>query len=139
LQGTRGGFGAAAALPGPDLNATSRWGRWTSFETCGGPEGFRLAAIECPNEVFAQDELAELAKSIADFRANTVVWRSDPRWPGTTGNPVDLAAAKVNLLDESPDVYVCWPAPMIEAAYAALTAARVAREQIHTECFSTTA
>jgi ferredoxin-NADP reductase len=40
------------------------------------------------------------------------------------------------MLDESPDVYVCGPPPMIEAAYAALTAAGVPPEQICAERFS---
>jgi hypothetical protein len=70
----------------------------------------------------------------AGLRADTLVWQPDPRWTGATGNPVDLAAAEVQMLDESPDVYVCGPPPMIEAAYAALTAAGVPREQIHEIC-----
>ena len=36
---------------------------------------------------------------------------------------------QVQMLDESPDVYVCGPPPMIEAAYVTLTAAGVPREQ----------
>ena len=89
-------------------------------------------------EAFAQGELAELAGSITDFRAETVVWQPDPRWTGAVGNPVDLAAAEVAVLDESPDVYVCGPPPMIEAAYTALTAAGVPHDQIYAERFLTT-
>jgi ferredoxin-NADP reductase/ferredoxin len=87
-------------------------------------------------EVYAQDELQELAASLPDFRFDTVVWQPDPEWTGATGNPVDLAAAEVSLLDEAPDVYVCGPPPMVDAAYAALTAAGVPQDQIHAERFS---
>ena len=42
------------------------------------------------------------------------------------------------MLDESPDVYVCGPPPLSEAAYTALTAAGVPREQIYAERFFST-
>jgi len=64
------------------------------------------------------------------------VWQREPDWSGATGNPVDLAAAEAALLDEWPDVYVCGPPPMVEAAYAALTAVGVPRDHIHAERFS---
>ena len=48
---------------------------------------------------------------------------------------VDLAAAEVSLLDEMPDVYVCGPPPMVDAAYVALGAAGVPEDQIHAERF----
>lgn len=127
-------FVAGGSGLSPVLSMLRRMAEW------GDPQPARLFfGVTHYTEVFAQDELAQLAQSIADFRADTLVWRSDPRWPGATGNPVDLAAAEVNLLGESPDVYVCGPPPMIEAAYAALTAAGVPGEQIHTERFFTTA
>ncbi len=43
------------------------------------------------------------------------------------------------MLDESPDVYVCGPPLMIEAAHAALTAAGMPHEQIHAERYSASA
>ena len=45
-------------------------------------------------------------------------------------------AGILTLLEETPDVYVCGPPPMVDAAYAALTAAGVPEEQIHVERFS---
>ncbi|CPR13211.1 2-polyprenylphenol 6-hydroxylase [Mycobacterium bohemicum DSM 44277] len=118
----------------PLLSMLRRMAEW------GDPQPTRLFfGLTYDTEVFAQDELRELADTMPGFRADTVVWRPDPRWPGATGNPVDLAAAEVQMLDESPDVYVCGPPPMIEAAYAALTAAGVPREQIYAERFFTTA
>ncbi|CQD06787.1 2Fe-2S iron-sulfur cluster binding domain-containing protein [Mycobacterium europaeum] len=118
----------------PLLSMLRRMAEW------GDPQQARLFfGLTRYTEVFAQDELAELAGLIPDFRADTAVWQPDPRWTGATGNPVDLAAAEVPMLDESPDVYVCGPPPMIEAAYTALTAAGVPRDQIHAERFFTTA
>jgi ferredoxin-NADP reductase/ferredoxin len=88
-------------------------------------------------EVFAQDEIAALCETLPDFEAVTVVWSPDPEWAGPVGNPVDLAAAEIALLDEMPDVYLCGPPPMMDAAVAALTAAGVPADQIHLERFST--
>ncbi len=118
----------------PILSMLRRMAEW------GDPQPTRLFfGLTHHTEVFAHDELRELADAMPGFRADTVVWHPDPRWPGTTGNPVDLAAAELNLLGESPDVYVCGPPPMIEAAYAVLTAAGVPRGQIYAETFVTTA
>jgi ferredoxin-NADP reductase len=118
----------------PVLSMLRRVAEW------GDPQQTRLFfGLTRSTEVFAQDELVELTNAMPDFRAETVVWQPDPGWTGATGNPVDLAAAEVQMLDEAPDVYVCGPPPMIEAAYTALTAAGVPREQIHTERFSITA
>ena len=88
-------------------------------------------------EVFAQDEIAAVAEALPDFRADTVVWNADPAWDGPVGNPVDLAAAEIALLEEMPDVYLCGPPPMMDAAVAALTAAGVPADQIHLERFAT--
>lgn len=90
------------------------------------------------SEVFAQDEIAALAETLPDFQADTVVWNPDPAWTGPVGNPVDLAAAEISMLDEMPDVYLCGPPPMMDAALVALTAAGVPADQIHLERFSST-
>ena len=86
-------------------------------------------------EVFAQDEIAELAQTLPEFEAHTVVWNPDPAWTGSVGNPVELAAAEIAMADEMPDVYLCGPPPMMDAAFAALTAAGVPEDQIHAERF----
>ncbi|MFN8070277.1 MAG: 2Fe-2S iron-sulfur cluster-binding protein [Mycobacterium sp.] len=88
------------------------------------------------SEVFAQDEIASLTESLPDFQAVTVVWNPDPAWDGAVGNPVELAAAEIAVMDEMPDVYLCGPPPMMDAAVAALTAAGVPADQIHLERFS---
>ncbi len=87
-------------------------------------------------EVFAQDEIAALTETLPDFQAVTVVWNPDPAWDGAVGNPVELAAAEIAVMDEMPDVYLCGPPPMMDAALAALTAAGVPADQIHLERFS---
>ncbi|MGO8848521.1 FAD-binding oxidoreductase [Mycobacterium sp.] len=118
----------------PLLSMLRRMAEW------GDPQQTRLFfGVTHHTEVFAQDELHELTQSMPDFRADTMVWQPDPGWTGAAGNPVDLAAAEVKALDESPDIYLCGPPPMIDSAFAALTAAGVPREQIHAERFFTTA
>lgn len=115
----------------PLLSMLRRMAEW------GDPQPARLFfGVTRHTEVFAQEELQALAASLPEFSFDTVVWHPDPQWPGATGNPVDLAAAEAALLDEWPDVYVCGPPPMVEAAYAALTAVGIPEDQIHAERFS---
>lgn len=115
----------------PLLSMLRRMAEW------GDPQPARLFfGVTRHTEVFAQSELAVLADSLPDFGYDTVVWHADPEWSGATGNPVDLAAAEAALLEEWPDVYVCGPPPMVEAAYAALTAVGIPEDQIHAEKFT---
>lgn len=115
----------------PLLSMLRRMAEW------GDPQPARLFfGVTRHTEVFAQDELQALAETLPEFRFDTVVWHPDPAWEGATGNPVELAAAEATVLAEAPDVYVCGPPPMVDAAYAALTAAGVPREQIHAEKFT---
>lgn len=119
----------------PLLSMLRRMAEW------GDPQQARLfLGVTRHSEVFAQDELAELTALLPDFRADTVVWHPDSAWDGAVGNPVELAAAEIAVFGgdsgEMPDVYVCGPPPMIDAAYAALTAAGVPEDQIHAERFS---
>jgi len=102
----------------------------------GDPQPARLVfGITRSTEVFARDEIAALAAALPDFRADTLVWTPDSDWDGPVGNPVELAAAEIALLDEMPDVYICGPPPMLDAAYAALEAVGVPDDQIHAERF----
>ncbi len=103
----------------------------------GEPQPARLFfGVTRHGEVFAQDEIAALVEALPEFRADTLVWNADPTWAGLVGNPVELAAAEIALLDEMPDVYLCGPPPMMDAAVAALTAAGVPADQIHLERFA---
>ena len=103
----------------------------------GDPQPARLFfGVTRHGEVFGQDEIAALAETLPDFDAETVVWNPDPSWAGAVGNPVELAAAELAMTDELPDVYICGPPPMTDAAVVALTAAGVPADHIHLERFS---
>jgi ferredoxin-NADP reductase/ferredoxin len=103
----------------------------------GEPQQARLFfGVTRHGEVFAQDEIAALSDVLPDFQADTVVWNPDPEWKGLVGNPVEMAAAEIAMMEEMPDVYLCGPPPMMDAAMAALTAAGVPADQIHLERFS---
>lgn len=115
----------------PLLSMLRRMAEW------GDPQPSRLFfGVTHHGEIYGQDEIAALADQLPDFRAETVLWNPDPQWAGATGNPVELAAAEVAVCDEMPDVYVCGPPAMVDAAYATLTAAGVPEDQIHAERFS---
>ena len=118
----------------PLLSMLRKMGEW------GDPQPARLFfGVTRHGEVFAQDEIDALRDVLPDFEAHTVVWNADDAWTGPVGNPVDLAAAEIAMLagdgGEMPDVYLCGPPPMMDAAFAALTAAGVPLDQIHAERF----
>ncbi|QLL05745.1 2Fe-2S iron-sulfur cluster-binding protein [Mycobacterium vicinigordonae] len=114
----------------PLLSMLSRMAEW------GDAQPARLFfGVTRHGEVFAQDQLRALGSALPGFQFDTLVWQPSPEWAGAAGNPVELAASEAALLDEYPDVYVCGPAPMVDAAYAELTAVGVPHEQIHAERF----
>ncbi|MGB8390776.1 FAD-binding oxidoreductase [Mycobacterium sp.] len=114
----------------PLLSMLRRMAEW------GDPQPARLFfGVTRHTEVFARDELQAIAAALPDFRADTLVWQPDPQWTGATGNPVDVAAAEASKLSEWPDVYVCGPPPMIDAAYVRLKAVGMPHTQIHSERF----
>lgn len=60
------------------------------------------------------DELAELEKRVAGLQVHTVVAKPGPGWDGALGLVTDLLDAEM-LGGGDADVYLCGPAPMVEA------------------------
>jgi len=44
------------------------------------------------------------------------VWQPGPGWTGTVGTPVNALAAALTGQTPTPDVYVCGPPAMVDAA-----------------------
>ncbi len=61
-------------------------------------------------------ELTEAGAQLADFAVTTSVWRPGPDWTGTVGTPVDTLAQALAANGTSPDVCVCGPPAMVDAA-----------------------
>ncbi len=61
-------------------------------------------------------ELAETGAQLTDFTVTTSVWQPGPDWTGTVGTPVDALAEALAGRTETPDVYVCGPPAVVDAA-----------------------
>lgn len=108
----------------------------------GDPQPVRLylgvtTAAELP-DLALLPELAEALDLLPGAVLEPCVWRPDGTWTGTAGTPVDALARDLAVLGGTagpgwPDVYVCGPPALVDAACAAAAAAGVPADQVHAE------
>lgn len=100
------------------------------------PQPARLYfGVNRSEELFCLDELAALQAELPQLDVTYCVWKSDDSWQGFCGTPVD--ALKKDLADAavSPDIYLCGPPALINAAEAAALAHGVPETQVFSERF----
>jgi NAD(P)H-flavin reductase len=86
-------------------------------------------------DLITDGPIDQLAAALPDFRAEVCLWTPNggDGWWGFTGTPVDAVKRDLAGLNEPPDVYVCGPPALIEAAEDALVAGGVPASQIFAE------
>jgi ferredoxin-NADP reductase/ferredoxin len=117
-----GGTGIA-----PLLSMLRRMAEW------GDPQPARLyAGFNDEDEVFGTDLFDKLDAELPDFRAEICVWKptGGGSWSGYRGTPVDALTRDLLNEPQAPDVYICGPPALIDAASDALTAHGVPATQI---------
>ncbi|SAK90199.1 oxidoreductase [Caballeronia calidae] len=87
------------------------------------------------SELFMLDELAQLQASMPQLQVTLCVWRAEENWGGFSGTPAD--ALKLALAEASacPDIYVCGPPALVNAARDAAVAEHVPAGQFVSERF----
>ena len=101
-----GGMGLA-----PMLSMMRRMAEWAE------PQPVRLfLGVGTDGEVPELPELAEAGAQLTDFEVTTSVWQPGPGWTGTVGTPVNALADALAGQTPTPDVYVCGPPAMVDAA-----------------------
>ena len=101
-----GGMGLA-----PMLSMMRRMAEWAD------PHPVHLfLGVGTDAEVPELPELAETGAQLTDFAVTTSAWQPGPDWTGTVGTPVDALAEALAGRTETPDVYVCGPPAMVDAA-----------------------
>ncbi|HZZ48105.1 MAG TPA: FAD-binding oxidoreductase [Pseudonocardia sp.] len=85
-----------------------------SLDTDPGQPVHLLYGVTTAADLCKLDELDELARRIPSLRVHTIVGSPDPSWQGQVGMVTDLLDATM-LRDGDADVYLCGPAPMVEA------------------------
>ncbi|HIH2657984.1 TPA: 2Fe-2S iron-sulfur cluster binding domain-containing protein [Burkholderia cenocepacia] len=88
------------------------------------------------SELFMLDELARLQAALPQLRVELCVWRPDGEWGGYRGTPVDVLRAALEEAGERPDIYVCGPPSLVQAARDAAVAAGVPDAQFASERFA---
>ena len=105
----------------------------------GDPQPVRLyLGVNTEAELPDLDLLPELAEAfdlLPDAALDRCVWHPDATWSGTTGTPADALARDLAAVPAGqwPDVYVCGPPALVDAASAACAAAGVPADQVHGE------
>jgi propane monooxygenase reductase component len=93
-----------------------------------------------PQDLFHQDELAELEQRMPNFRFVPALSECDEKdeWSGEQGLITDVVERCEQELGEV-DAYLCGPPPMVDAAIALLDAKGVPESQVYHDKFTTTA
>ena len=120
-----GGTGVA-----PLLSMLRRMADW------GDPQPTRLyAGFNNEDEVFGTDIFDELSTGLPDFKAEICLWKptTGGDWSGHVGTPVDALTRDLTNEQQAPDVYLCGPPALIDAAIDALSAHGVPATQIYSK------
>jgi ferredoxin-NADP reductase/ferredoxin len=86
-------------------------------------------------ELFCQAELQALQAELPQLQVIYCVWKPDEQWQGFSGTPVDALAQDLADATVMPDIYLCGPPKLIDAAEAAARAKGVPDRQVMSERF----
>jgi ferredoxin-NADP reductase/ferredoxin len=86
-------------------------------------------------ELFFQAELKALQAELSQLQVVFCVWKPDDNWQGFCGTPVDALAQDLADATVFPDIYLCGPPALLDAAEAAAKATGVPADQILSERF----
>ncbi|VWM19642.1 FAD-binding oxidoreductase [Burkholderia lata] len=88
------------------------------------------------SELFMLDELARLQADLPQLRVDLCVWRPGGEWGGLSGTPVDALRMALAQNETLPDIYVCGPPPLVQAARDVAMTAGVPDAQFASERFT---
>jgi ferredoxin-NADP reductase len=86
-------------------------------------------------ELFCQAELQALQAELPQLQVIYCVWKAEANWQGFCGTPVDALAQDLADASVLPDIYLCGPPALIDAAEAAAGAKGVPDKQVFSERF----
>lgn len=92
-----------------------------------------LCGANHPDELFGLDQIMGYGDKGIELTAEFASVESNEGWQGTVGHVTGLL--RDELIAEGPDIYLCGPPPMIEAAESWLAERDVDRTLIHAEKF----
>lgn len=86
-------------------------------------------------ELFCQTELKALQAELPLLQVIFCVWKPGDNWQGFCGTPVDAMAQDLAAVTALPDIYLCGPPALIDAAEAAARVKGVPDKQVLSERF----
>lgn len=86
-------------------------------------------------DLFCLSELTALQTELPQLQVVYCVWQAEPDWQGFTGTPVDALAQDLACAAQLPDIYLCGPPGLIDAAVAAAKSHGVPDTQVFSERF----
>jgi ferredoxin-NADP reductase/ferredoxin len=87
-------------------------------------------------EIFCQPELAALELAIPQLHVEICVWKPSDTWTGFCGTPADALRAYLASTEFLPDIFLCGPPLLVEAATHIAVEAGVNPERIFCERFA---
>lgn len=86
-------------------------------------------------ELFCLTELEALKAELPQLQVILCVWKPNQDWQGFCGTPADALAQDLDGLNARPDIYLCGPPALIDAAETAARSQGVPVEQVFSERF----
>jgi len=86
-------------------------------------------------DLFCRTELEALQAELPQLQVIYCVWKPEDNWQGFSGTPVDALAQDLAGAVVLPDIYLCGPPALIDAAEAAARAKGVPDQQVLSERF----
>lgn len=87
------------------------------------------------SELFALDELERLKIELPQLKVEICVWRPEGDWRGFTGTPAEALQQALSQAAIQPDIYLCGPAPLVNAVETTAATYDLPKEQIFSERF----
>lgn len=87
-------------------------------------------------EIFCREELEALQQALPQLHINICVWQPSDDWIDFRGTPADALAAYLKQTDVLPDIYLCGPSMLVEAATEIALEKGISAENIHCERFA---
>jgi ferredoxin-NADP reductase/ferredoxin len=102
----------------------------------GDPRDCRLFfGVNREDELFAAEAVDALKSALPQLKVIPCVWKPGPSWTGFAGTPADALAPALAGPGALPDLYVCGPPALIEAAKAVALKSGIAHDRVFSEQF----
>ncbi|MDD5034386.1 MAG: FAD-binding oxidoreductase [Methylococcaceae bacterium] len=100
------------------------------------PQETRLYfGVNKPEEAFYLAELKALEAAMPNLGVRICAWQADEGWSEERGSVIDVLRRDLEHKPTQPDIYLCGPPAMVDAAYAVCDQFAIPRNQIFLEKF----